>query len=101
MALGNPGAAILDLNHALEIEDSNEFIFFQLGNTYFSASDFKNAIKFYSKAITFNNKDASFFLQRGLAKQKLNDKPGSCADFSTAVRLGSIQADYIKKQSCK
>jgi len=71
LALGNPGAAILDLNHALEIEDSNEFIFFQLGNTYFSASDFKNAIKFYSKAITFNNKDASFFFTERFGKTKI------------------------------
>lgn len=101
LVLGNPGAAILDLNQALEIEDSNELIYFQLGNTYFSAADFKNAIKFYSKAITFNGKDANFFLQRGLAKQKINDKAGGCADISMAVRLGSIQAEYLKTQTCK
>lgn len=100
-ALGNYGAAVLDLNLAIEIDDSNEMLYFQLANTYFSSGDFKTAIKFYNKAILFNPKVAPFFLQRAQAKQKMNDKSGSCSDFSQAEKLGSLQASLLKKQFCK
>ena len=57
------------------------------GLMYYINSDYKNAIDAYTKAIDFNPRLATAYVQRGNAYDGDGDYDGAIADYSTAIRL--------------
>jgi len=62
--------------------------------------DFRGAIQDFSKAIEINENDASAYLNRGIAKYNLGNKPDACLDWSKAGELGDYNAYDLIKENC-
>lgn len=74
-------AALSDDNlHSAAIRSNNE------GVALMSKSDYKNAVKAFSKAVLLNSQYALALVNRGLAKEKLRDYDGAIADFTQAMK---------------
>ena len=58
------------------------------------------AIENCDKALSIDQKFASAFYERGLAKREVNDKTGACSDFQKAKQLGVNNINEIIDQYC-
>ena len=65
----------------------------------YEVSNYQAAIADYDKAIEINPQLASAFLNRGVARELVNDLDGACRDWSKVVDLGNERpAEWVKNQ---
>lgn len=62
------------------------YIYNYLGLTESKLKNYTNAIAYYDTALRFNPKEPDYFVNRGLAKESINDSTAS-ADYETALKL--------------
>lgn len=71
------------------------------GNAAYDEGDYKNAIKFYNKAIPLIPTITSIYYYRGCAKRYLEDYRGAIEDFNKSIELGASNMDDSYYQSSK
>ena len=85
---------IISLYPKLERQFYKSIQFYNLiGSSYFSLSDFSNAIKFFEKAITLNSNDVISILNLGSAYYELKNYEKSKKYFHNAIKI-EINSDY-------
>lgn len=67
-------------------EGKNEIIYHYLGKCYDGLNDYKAAEKNYSEAISINSSPA-IYLDRGIMRNKFDNKSGAIADFQQTLTL--------------
>ena len=61
--------------------------------------DYQGAIADFTKAIELDPQYTSAYLNRGIARELVNDLTGACSDWRKAVNLGNERpAEWVKKQ---
>jgi tetratricopeptide (TPR) repeat protein len=80
-------------NQAVDEDADNFEAWFWIGNYYENFRKHEKAIEAYSKAIQINPRYADAFANRALAKKRLGDKQGACADWHKAAELGKPNLD--------
>lgn len=73
------------------------------GNAAYEEGDYKNAIKFYNKAIPLIPTITTIYYNRGCAKQYLEDYQGAIEDFDKSIELGASNRDlsYYERSKIK
>ena len=85
---------IISLYPKLERQFYKSIQFYNLiGSSYFSLSDFSNAIKFFEKAITLNSNDVISILNLGSAYYELKNYEKSKKYFHNAIKI-ETNSDY-------
>jgi tetratricopeptide (TPR) repeat protein len=119
LSLGNPRQAIKDIDKAIKgdmesIKFNEIFIdpdtgrknssygkkllenmgmkYMNRGNAYSDLSNYKQAIKDYSKAIELNPKSDISYYNRGIAYYKLGNKNKAISDYSKAIEVNPLYA---------
>lgn len=88
------GRRLLDnLDNGLKANDD--------GNAAYEEGDYKNAIKFYNKAIPLIPTITSIYYYRGCAKQYLEDYKGAVEDFDKSIEIGASNSDLSYYQRSK
>ncbi len=84
---GDVERALRFVNKALEMEP-NEALFHSLrGDIRFKQKRYRDAVTNYNHALARNSKYFHFYLQRGLARLKLNEKAQGEADLKTSLKF--------------
>ena len=61
--------------------------------------DYQGAIADYNKALEINPQNASNYVNRGIARELVNDRQGACDDWRKAANLGDERsAEWVKEQ---
>jgi tetratricopeptide (TPR) repeat protein len=96
---------IKDFEKAGNIEYKSENIAWQqmdLGDIKAKSKDFKNAIKYYSKAIELDSTLADAYFERGNSKTDLEKYKEAISDYTICIRLEPKNADaYLARAYCK
>ena len=80
LALGSP--LIAGCTNPLETQYSNQ------GVEKYGAGNYHGAIVYYNKVIAINPQYASAYLNRGIARELVDDLEGACLDWRKAADLG-------------
>lgn len=83
----NKSVAESKINKVSIKEKSSHYNFFKIGFEKAQAGSYKEAIGFYNKAITLENKTAIYYDARGMAKASLKEYESAIKDFDTSIRL--------------
>lgn len=98
---GNYQKAILDLNHAIELDPKEYWNFYMRGWIYVEMlKETDKALKDFDTAISLNPEDAYTYLMRGrLLLEKRNEKEKAIEDFKAILKLEtSVKEDGNCKQ---
>jgi hypothetical protein len=68
---------------------------------FFVKKNFKSALYFYDKAVTYMPHDKSILLTRGMCKYQLGDKAGACRDWNRIRTLGGFEVDSYLNSFCE
>ena len=74
--------------------------FNNLGKAYCEKNQLDSALKYFNKAIELNQYFSEAYFERGVAKQKNNDKEGACKDWKTASAFGYKDSTYSLDKFC-
>jgi tetratricopeptide (TPR) repeat protein len=86
---------IISLNNQLEES------YFYLGNVQMQLEQFEKAITSYDRSLRLDPKQSNAYYNRGIAKHRLNQVAGACADMQRAVDLGRSGAADTFRKMCK
>lgn len=76
--------------------------YFYYAEYYQKQKDYEQAIDWYSKAITLNEKYTEAYHQRGRCRQFSKDYTGAIADYTTAIKLfPHYTKSYLNRAACK
>jgi tetratricopeptide (TPR) repeat protein len=89
-----------DFDNALKFGDGS-YVYTDLAELKLSLNDAAGALADCVTAITLNSKYAGAYLQMGLTKIALNQKPEACTDFNKAIELGLKKAAVIANRYCR
>ena len=87
------------VNKALELDESEWFIWDTRGEIYLNLEKYKEAISDLTKAIKIQKHDNSYYL-RGIAHIKNGEKEKGCKDLSKAGELGNADAYEEINKNC-
>ena len=74
-------------------------IFNGIGLELYKQGDYQGAIADYNKALEINPQNALNYLNRGIARELVNDLQGACDDWRKAGDLGDERsAEWVKEQ---
>ena len=73
------------------------YAWYNKGNLYYEAEDYRQAEENYSQALSLNSEFGEAYYNRGLARMKLGKKEDAFSDFSKAGELGIIQGYRVMK----
>ncbi|MDD3875761.1 MAG: tetratricopeptide repeat protein [Bacteroidales bacterium] len=97
----NYTGAIEDFNKVLEIYPNNELALSKLGYVNYLIEMYAESIEFYDKALIIREDLGEAYFYRGMAKHKINDKLGGCADLERANKLEYSEAfDEFVESMC-
>lgn len=99
--LDNPREALPFVSKALNLDESEGYIWDTRGEIYFKLGDYEKCIKDMNKAISIDEEADNSYYLRGLAKIKLGKKDEGCKDLSKAGELGKTEAYEAMNQYCK
>lgn len=99
--LGKPSEALPFVTKALDIDETEGYIWDTRGEIYFKLGDYEKCIKDMSKAISIDKEADNSYYLRGLAKIKIGKNEEGCKDLSKAGELGKTEAYEAMKQYCK
>jgi len=86
--MGKTEEAIEDLENAIKLESRYDKSYYYLGNINSDLKKFKEAIRYYTKAIDLNQNFIKAYINRGLVYQQMGFKKYPCDDFKKACELG-------------
>jgi tetratricopeptide (TPR) repeat protein len=92
--------AIRDLTSYTNAEDNFDEAYFNLAICYKQKGDFENAIHFLNITIEKNPHHEVAYFERGLLKNKIDDKNGCCADLKKAMDMGHLESYHYIKELC-
>ncbi len=99
--LDKPSEALPFVTKALDLDESEGYIWDTRGEIYFKLGDYEKCIKDMNKTISIDNEADNSYYLRGLAKIKIGKKEDGCKDLSKAGELGKTEAYEAMKQYCK
>ncbi|MCL2041338.1 MAG: tetratricopeptide repeat protein, partial [Bacteroidales bacterium] len=89
---------IADYQKAIELQKDFYFAWFNLGNTYLQAKDFKQAIQCYHISIQYSPDFAEAYFNRGLTYVFIGENKKGITDLSKSGELGIYQSyNFIKR----
>lgn len=100
-AAGAPSAARLDeakvkaLTSAADQQPSNPTPRVQLGNLYFDAERYADAVKWYSEALTLNPKDVNVSTDLGVSYYYSNDADRALSQFDQSLKIDPKHAKTL------
>jgi tetratricopeptide (TPR) repeat protein len=74
------------------IHETLDYAYYNLGNSYARAGQYRKAITAYEKAVSQNPKDADFWLNLGKAREATGENRAALDDYMTALRLAPQKA---------
>lgn len=92
-----PQAVIETFDRILNINPSLLYAWFNKGNIYYNAADFRGAEESYTRALTLNPDLGQAYYNRGLARMQQGKRNEAFADFSKAGELGILQGYRLMK----
>lgn len=84
--------AIRDYQAAVKIDPSYALAYYNAANVYFRQRQFKQALNYLNKALSWYADDESAVLNRAITKVMLKDTKGAIRDFNRAVELNPYAA---------
>ncbi len=84
---GRTQEALALARKALKIEPREGLFHALLGDCQYAQKNYPDALTNYNRAIERNPNFFHFYVQRGLARQKLNDHPGARSDLENSLKL--------------
>jgi len=93
--------AIRDLTSYTNAENNFAEAYFNLAVCYKQKGDYENAIHFLDATIEKNPRHEVAYFERGLLKNKINDKNGCCADLKKAMDMGHLESYHYIKELCE
>lgn len=99
-ALGAYKGAKKDALSYLETSGINEKLCYIMGRTELAMGNPTAAIGYLEALIGWNNSNADYYLQRGIAYWDLEEEELACADWHKALRMGSDIAAYKARTYC-
>lgn len=91
---------LIDGTETTDYCGQNQYYYNQ-GLDYFNKGLYKDAIKSFDKALKYNPGDIDSYYNRAVAKYKLQDTEGACADFKLAAFYGDPDAPKMIAKYCK
>lgn len=85
----------------LSAKDIDHSTYFLLGRNLVLQKKFKDAIPYYSKAITAKSDNGEYYYYRAAARIFSGDNAGGCSDLYKAVKYGYDDAKNSIKLNCK
>ncbi len=79
---------IVKYKQVIDKHPNDENALNQLGMSYFSLLDHKNAIIYFSRLIALNPHYPGAYSNRSICRLMLKDKEGMCADLKGAIAIG-------------
>jgi tetratricopeptide (TPR) repeat protein len=103
--LANIGArdfdhAIRDFSGYLNTESNFAEAYFNLALCYKQKGDYQKAIKYFSNTIEKNPRHEVAYFERGMIKNKIEDKEGCCSDLKKAMEMGHLESYHYIKELC-
>ena len=92
--------AIKDFEKALEIKPDYSPAASNISGIYFQKEEYQKALEYANKAIQINNRNASAFVNRGLAREMLRNMNGACEDWRKAKELGAELGRKYYSENC-
>ncbi len=80
--------------NSLRLDDANDEVYFHLGLCATASKNWRNAIRYYQKAITIEEGREEYFAAIGEAYAELNDNEKAFQYFDLAIELAPEQAVY-------
>jgi len=99
--LDKPNEALPFVSKALNLDESEAYIWDTRGEIYFKLGDYEKCIKDMNKSISIDEEADNSYYLRGLAKIKLGKKDEGCKDLSKAGELGKTEAYEAINTYCK
>jgi tetratricopeptide (TPR) repeat protein len=90
---GNYDSAIVDYNHAIEINPNFIEAYVNRGRAKGRLSDYKGAVSDFNKVLEINPEESFAWNNRGICKYELGDYSGSLADAEVALRINHGNAE--------
>ncbi|XP_048585429.1 uncharacterized protein LOC5512045 isoform X2 [Nematostella vectensis] len=90
--MGDYVNAVRDYQAAIRLEPSYALSYYNAGNVYFRQRQFKQALSYFNKALSWIGDDESAVLNRAITKVMLRDAKGAIQDFNLAVELNPYAA---------
>jgi tetratricopeptide (TPR) repeat protein len=94
-------AAIADYKAVLAQDANFGNAYTNLGNIYYDAHNYQEAMVYYNGGIQHDPKSSQNFLYRAICNMNLNNKTQGCADLNTAIQLGNKDAVGARNAYCK
>jgi tetratricopeptide (TPR) repeat protein len=104
--VGNDKGAIEDYTLGLKHNPKDILLYFHRATAKFNLQDYKGTIEDYTAFLAHSDEWYSVtelsdaLINRGLAKEKLSDQAGACADWESALVLGGYDALGFLKKKC-
>lgn len=99
--LEKPSEALPFVTKALDIDETEGYIWDTRGEIYFKLGEYEKCIKDMNKAISIDSEADNSYYLRGLAKIKIGKKEEGCKDLSKAGELGKTEAYKAISENCK
>ena len=99
--LGKPSEALPFVTKALDLDETEGYIWDTRGEIYYKLGEYEKCIKDMNKAISIDKEADNSYYLRGLAKIKIGKSEEGCKDLSKAGELGKTEAYEAMKQNCK
>jgi tetratricopeptide (TPR) repeat protein len=88
------------LNDLIGAQNTHQAEFFYLqGDDQFKKGNFQSAIAYFTTAITLNSNYKQAYMDRGLARRKIEDHEGAIKDFEVVVKLDP-ESHYALNNLC-
>ena len=84
---GNLNGAMIDYNHAIELNPKDALAYFNRGNAKIRKGELEEAMTDYNRAIELNPQYTQAYYNRGNAKRDKGDLDGAIADYNHAIEL--------------
>jgi len=92
--------AINLFNKSLEINNSSDETYFELGKCYLDENKLDTAFNYFCSAIDINPNNGEYFYYRGLNYFELKNNIGACSDWEKAKNLDYLQAEQYMLRIC-
>ena len=94
--------AIKDIDIAIKYDPNNHLFYNGKGVSLIALNKYQEAVKNFDTCIKLNPDFGQAYFNRGYAKHMgLNDTPGACQDWNTAIAKGYKSAGSYLAQYCR
>ena len=98
--MGDHDGAIRDFTKEVVFNPDCFKCYYNLGNVYTEKKDYTLAIEMFAKCIAIEPGFSEAYNNSGIAKYKMKDRAGACADWKKAFELGNKEAGKDLSRLC-